>query len=196
MTAEDLKKAAAEIFAEKGYEAATLSDIAAAVGIKKPSIYAHYSSKEALFLEVWKDLVADYRLFVERGLKDTEGEAPETRLFHIFTQYGTHFSRNPELMKLWTRFLMYPPENMRERIETEMFAVEIFLMQHVAQIFADGIARGEVREAKVEDLVAAFSCLREGYLMWLKFFKIPDAESKARVMWEFFWNGIGTSEKR
>lgn len=191
MTAEDLKKTAAAIFAEKGYEAATMAEIAAAVGIKKPSIYAHYSNKEALFLAVWEDLVNDYGRFVEEGLKATEGEPAEARLFHIFIQYGSHFARNTELAKLWTRFLMYPPENMREKIESEMLAVELFLMRNVAEIFADGMARGEIREANVEDLVASFSCLREGYLMWLKFLKAPADESKARALWNIFRRGIG-----
>jgi len=194
MTAEELKKAAASIFAEKGYEAATLSEIASAVGIKKPSIYAHFSSKEALFQAVWEDLAADYRKFVEDGLKSTEGEPPETRLFHIFKQYGAHFAKHAEVTKLWTRFLMYPPENMKDRIESEMLEIEMFLMRNVAAIFQEGIGRGDVREGKIEDLVAAFSCLREGYLLWLKFLKMPDDEQKARVLWNIFWDGIGRKQ--
>jgi TetR/AcrR family transcriptional regulator, cholesterol catabolism regulator len=34
------------LFAERGFEACTMRDIAAAVGIKAPAIYNHYSSKE------------------------------------------------------------------------------------------------------------------------------------------------------
>ena len=43
---------AMEIFYTKGYEATTLDDLTAAMGIKRPSLYASFGNKEALFLQV------------------------------------------------------------------------------------------------------------------------------------------------
>lgn len=40
-----------ELFWERGYEAVSLADIAAELGLTKPSIYAAYGSKDALFRE-------------------------------------------------------------------------------------------------------------------------------------------------
>lgn len=37
------------LFSEKGYHAVYVGDIAAAVGIKTPSLYKHYQSKQAIF---------------------------------------------------------------------------------------------------------------------------------------------------
>ena len=42
---------AIEIFYAKGYEATTLDDLTAAMGIKRPSLYASFGNKEALFLQ-------------------------------------------------------------------------------------------------------------------------------------------------
>ncbi|TFH53185.1 TetR/AcrR family transcriptional regulator [Actinomyces viscosus] len=44
--------AAREVFAAKGYEGASVSDIASAAGFTKGAFYSSFSSKEALFLEV------------------------------------------------------------------------------------------------------------------------------------------------
>jgi TetR/AcrR family transcriptional regulator, cholesterol catabolism regulator len=44
--------AAAELFLRNGYARTTLRDIAAAVGIKAGSIYYHFDSKEALYLDI------------------------------------------------------------------------------------------------------------------------------------------------
>ncbi|MCG8668402.1 MAG: TetR/AcrR family transcriptional regulator [Pseudomonadales bacterium] len=48
-TIEKIIDAAEALFAEKSYEATTLREIARAVGIKEPSIYAHFSNKEAIY---------------------------------------------------------------------------------------------------------------------------------------------------
>ncbi|WP_280424024.1 TetR/AcrR family transcriptional regulator [Nocardia carnea] len=47
-----LLDAAEEVFAEKGFSAATLDDIAHAAGYTKGAIYKHFSVKEELFLAV------------------------------------------------------------------------------------------------------------------------------------------------
>lgn len=40
---------ALEVFAEKGYAATTMRDVAAAVGMRDASLYSHYPSKQAIF---------------------------------------------------------------------------------------------------------------------------------------------------
>ena len=51
-TRQRLIDAAGEVFAAKGYEGASVSDIAAAAGFTKGAFYASFSSKEEIFLEV------------------------------------------------------------------------------------------------------------------------------------------------
>jgi len=42
--------AAAEVFTERGYDAGSMRDIAARVGVSEPALYRHFPGKEALFL--------------------------------------------------------------------------------------------------------------------------------------------------
>jgi AcrR family transcriptional regulator len=56
-TKDNVFNAALELFAMKGYSVATMDEIAAKVGIKKASLYNHYSSKESLLTEVYKRLI-------------------------------------------------------------------------------------------------------------------------------------------
>lgn len=46
---EKIKLEAASLFAEHGYAGTSLAQISERVGIKKPSLYAHYKSKDHLF---------------------------------------------------------------------------------------------------------------------------------------------------
>ena len=70
-TAERILDAAEALFAERGYAGATLRDVAAEVGLRTPSLYNHFPSKESLYAAV-----------LERGISpvlDVLTEVVETR---------------------------------------------------------------------------------------------------------------------
>ncbi len=51
-TRDRILDSAERLFAEKGYEAATLRDVAADVGIQNPSLYKHFDSKADIYAAV------------------------------------------------------------------------------------------------------------------------------------------------
>jgi len=57
-TRADLLAAARRVFAEQGYEGASVGDIAAAAGYTKGAVYANFGSKEDLFLELARGMLA------------------------------------------------------------------------------------------------------------------------------------------
>lgn len=69
-TAERVVDAALELFSRKGYDATSMNDIAQAVGIRAPSLYKHFASKEALFAAVTPRVTEHYR-----ALWQTAGDA-------------------------------------------------------------------------------------------------------------------------
>jgi AcrR family transcriptional regulator len=56
-TAQKILDAAETLFAEKGYLATSLGEVADAVGIRPPSLYNHFKNKEALFNAVLERLL-------------------------------------------------------------------------------------------------------------------------------------------
>ena len=48
------------LFSEKGYEAVTVANIAQAVGIKAPSLYKHFKSKQDIFESILTELQSRY----------------------------------------------------------------------------------------------------------------------------------------
>jgi AcrR family transcriptional regulator len=51
-TAQRILDAAEALFAERGYEGASLRDVATRVGVRTPSLYNHFASKDALYAAV------------------------------------------------------------------------------------------------------------------------------------------------
>src|ERR1700741_1185909 len=58
-------EAATAHFAEHGYHAARVGDIAAVLGIAKGSIFQHFGSKDGLFFEVYKRAVRSFARYLD-----------------------------------------------------------------------------------------------------------------------------------
>jgi len=58
-------EAAMRHFAEQGYQAAHVGDLAAGLGIAKGSVFQHFGSKDGLFLEVYKKAVRSFPRYLD-----------------------------------------------------------------------------------------------------------------------------------
>jgi AcrR family transcriptional regulator len=76
---------ALELFAQRGYRATTMDDIANAAGVTKPLLYQHFSSKRALYLELVDSIAKD--LLVEIGRAVLEAEGPRQQVELGFAAY-------------------------------------------------------------------------------------------------------------
>jgi AcrR family transcriptional regulator len=68
-TRDKIKRAAMHLFVAHGIDAVSMRDIADAVGLKAPSLYAHFKSREALVAEMFQSGYAGYG----RRLADAAG---------------------------------------------------------------------------------------------------------------------------
>ncbi|WP_457561364.1 TetR/AcrR family transcriptional regulator [Caminibacter sp.] len=61
---------AKEIFAKKGYELASMEEIAKELDITKPAIYYHYKNKKALYNEIFKQKFSKFHFEVSGKLEE------------------------------------------------------------------------------------------------------------------------------
>lgn len=168
MKQEDTRKKilakALELFSQRGYDAVSVGDIAAAVGVKAPSLYNHFSGKRAIFdaiveaaAEQYEQDTAKISIHVQDAPRDFSvfEEITEDALFEKVRQifaYSLHDETICRLRKMLTLEQFRSPE--LAALYSSRY-VERLVAYHAA-IFRDLIATGCIRDGDPEALALLY----------------------------------------
>jgi len=134
---EELLRAAARVFAEKGYHGARISDVAEEAGVAYGLVYHYFRSKdellETIFHESWGRMVA-----VLESLADSPKPALE-RLRLVTTALLRTWQQEPDLVRVLVREVARSPQ-LQDRAGEFGAAFTV-----IRRVIEDGQASGEVR---------------------------------------------------
>ena len=108
MSSQKIKDVAIELFCERGYEGASLADIAELVGIKKSSIYNHYKNKDDLFLHIFEKSCQEEIMHVKKVLSK-EKILSKDQFMNQFLSLSKNRIINDVGARFIFRFTMFPP---------------------------------------------------------------------------------------
>ena len=156
-TKDTIMKEALRLFAEKGYAAVSMRDLAEAVGISASTIYHYFESKQALFQDMVRqanELTARARESFFRILEGTE--KVECQPFvHSGMMYVTAYLRHEKIDPL---LRMLESERFHDPAAEDTWQKMMFAdpIAHEAKVFEMLAARGEIRETDADRLAGEF----------------------------------------
>jgi AcrR family transcriptional regulator len=136
--------AAVQLFAEYGYHAATMRDIARIAGIQAASIYYHYANKQALLVEIMETHMWRLNTNLERIV--SKQETVQQRLYEAIANHiRLHTTYKPEFFIIDTEIRALEGEN-REKILALRDRYEALLQK----LLREGMKQGVLRQTDVK----------------------------------------------
>ena len=158
-TLDDLVQACTEMIAKDGLAAFSLRKVAQRVGIKAPSIYEHFASKEALLGEARRSATVALN---ESLLAHCKGRGARQRLVSTAVGYLQFAQEQPSLFAL---LLMETPSRRRGLEEPpDKNSPYAFLLARVNDFLGEGQRNGEVLSFGIWSLVHGAAVLRHTHL--------------------------------
>ncbi|KQX03202.1 TetR/AcrR family transcriptional regulator [Acinetobacter sp. ULE_I001] len=113
MTAQKIQSIALQRFAKQGFTATSMNEIAEDVGIKKPSIYAHFKNKDDLYLSLIPIMINHELTYAKNTL--TGGENFHQQLCAYFCSIGERFDASYDV-QFWMNALINPPQHIYDQV--------------------------------------------------------------------------------
>lgn len=185
-TSKRIKQNALQLFAQKGYYGTSLNEVAIMVGIKKPSLYAHFKNKDDLYLSILQELMDT---FIERVRIDTTEMDQQTTkdLLNQFLKSMVDFWKDETLGLLYKRTLLFPEEQFRSIIQEQFLHSEAHTTDILVEIFKTGQQKGEIPKQPIDPLIDSFYCLVDGLFVQRFFYSLSEYDKKVENAFEHFW---------
>lgn len=155
---------ALELFAANGYDSVSVGEIARAVGIKAPSLYNHYPSKQAIFDAIVQETSNQFDKYTGEISVHVQNSDRDTALFSKITEEGLiekvhqifNFSMHDGSISLFRKMMTI--EQFRTPELSQLYSqryVERIVAYH-AGIFKNLIAAGELKNENPEALAVMY----------------------------------------
>ena len=192
-TEERLLDTALTLFAEKGYEAASVREIIEATGVTRPVLYYYCSSKEDLFKRLvhWKHDEA-YR---ELGKNISETKGCANRLRAIMRDSFGYCAKDPRVPRLMFQTHFGPSIPGIVEFMAEVAKLRFLIVQQVMQ---EGLDAKELEGGDAASLSLIFCCIMDQHINVLA--RMPKPQKRltpelADSLVDVFLFGVGTGKR-
>ena len=132
-------RAAASVFANKGFHGSSTRDIAEHMGIKQGSLYYYFKSKEEALGEVCLFGIEDYVGHMK--VIAASDQSFEAKLMATITSHLSSYRERNEALKVYNDERLYLPEEKRKNLKS----LGSGYRQALEEIFEEGVQSGALR---------------------------------------------------
>ena len=161
-TLEAIRKAGVRLIFERGYEAMSLRQLAAEVGIQAGSLYNHISTKQDLLFDLVQEHINDLLRELDLALEGKADPVEKLRAFVAF-HVSYHMTRKREV---------FIANSELRSLDAKNYDVVVALRgayeQRLAQILTEGVSDGVFEVGDIQVATFAIIALLTGLCTWYR----------------------------
>jgi AcrR family transcriptional regulator len=170
---------AAKLFAEKGYETSSVSDLAASMSVSKAAVYHYFETKQQIYDAIILATLAGLTQAV--GQEVSEETSPPARLKRFMTAHARYFQANRDgFIVMLVGFSGMDSKEFRE----EAMQLRAEHEQLLREIIAEGVASGAFRPTDAVMTGRAVLSLLNWMVRWFR----PEGGSTAEELVIQYYN--------
>ncbi|MFK0042232.1 TetR/AcrR family transcriptional regulator [Paenarthrobacter sp. NPDC090517] len=143
------------LFWERGYDAVSVRDLTAVMGIASPSLYGAFTGKETLFLEAVEVYASQYGSYIQEAIDDEPTAYRVVERFLLQSAIQSTLMGRPAGCLILNGATNYTPgsEGVAERLRQRRADT----VARIEQVIAIDVAKGELPEETDSGSLAAFT---------------------------------------
>jgi AcrR family transcriptional regulator len=137
--------AASRLFAERGFRAVSMEDLAAEAGVSGPAVYRHFASKEALLANLLIDVSEQ---LLEQGTQHASNASPLDALTSLVAFHTDFALRDRDLIRIQDHdFANLAPEDARtvSRLQRSYLEVWVAVLRQIDPTLSESVARTKIQ---------------------------------------------------
>lgn len=186
---QEISEAAVKVFHRLGYTAASVSAVAAELGIDRATLYYYFSSKEQMFDEIIRSVLEENVELAKRIAKS--GMSPTRKMRELIMALMTSYAANYPLLYIYIREDLKNVSDERSSWSAHMRGLNKSIEQSVIDIVEQGYADGSFRKVGTPKVIA-YGVL--GMLNWTHRWYKPEhsvsAEDLGKTFAEMIVSGL------
>jgi len=140
-----LVRAAARLFAERGFRAVSMEDLAAEAGVSGPAVYRHFASKEALLAHL---LINVSQQLLDQGTQQATSESPFEAMESLICFHTDFALRDRDLIRIQDHdFANLAVEDARtvSRLQRAYLDVWVRVFRQIDPTQSESVARTKIQ---------------------------------------------------
>ena len=121
------------LFSQRGYDAVSVEQIAAAVGIKAPSLYKHYKKKQDIFDAIFEETAKRYEAFTDTISVHVQNSEQDIIMFEQIT--------DDDLVEKVRSLISYSLHDEYISQFRKMMTIEQFRSQELSELYSQRYVR-------------------------------------------------------
>jgi AcrR family transcriptional regulator len=194
LTRQQMLMAAADLFAERGYDSTSVEDIAERADVSKGTLYYHFETKEALVVELRRSMLAGT---VEQTYAMlAQGQPPITVLEKLLLDRAAFTQKEPELAKVFflqrIQVMFLKDEDLIVQLDAEGNRKLLFRTA-IYELVCEAQKRGQIRSdqspAEITGMITA--CFLHAQGAWLAGDRTANLVDKVHRWLHALLDGVG-----